>query len=172
MWEKQSISTACHTEEISHWAQRIEKTFSSPWSWWEFCHWLGGDRLTPTLSKGMLWCWAQRGSHPRQTAACCTITGADSVQNLFFAQWLSFWHGFVPLVLFVTASCGDGTKLTENLLTNMKWRSQDPRIARTLNSGRMRGLEINAKGNKDLFPALKYSEQNQMIKLYFIPWKD
>lgn len=35
-----------------------------------------------------------------------------------------------------------------------------------------RWLEATAKGNKDLFPALKYSEQNQLIKLYFIPWKD
>lgn len=52
MWEKQSISIACHTEEISHWAQRIEKAPSSPWSWWEFCHWLSGDGFTPTLSKG------------------------------------------------------------------------------------------------------------------------
>lgn len=59
----------------------------------------------------------------------------------------------------------------ENLPTNMRWRSQDPRIARTLNSGRTRWLEANAKGNQDLFPALKYSEQNLMIKLYFIPWK-
>lgn len=51
-WEKQSISMARHTEEISHWAQRVEKEPSSPWSWWEFGHWLSGDGFTPTLSKG------------------------------------------------------------------------------------------------------------------------
>lgn len=36
----------------------------------------------------------------------------------------------------------------------------------------MRWLEATAKGNKDLFPALKYVEQNQFIKFFFLPWED
>lgn len=113
----------------------------------------------------MLCCWAHRGSHPRKTAACCTTTDADSIQNLFLAQWLSSWHSFVPaLVLFATALCGDGTKLGESSNKHEMeiTGSQDNQDIEQ--DGRTRWLEANAKGNQDLFPALK---QNQRIKFYF-----
>lgn len=71
---------------------------------------------------------------------------------------------------FICCICGDGRKLRERIY-QQTWNG-DHRIPRMLNSGRTRGLDINTKGNKHLFPALKYSEQNKIIKLYFIPWKD
>lgn len=100
---------------------------------------------------------AHDGSHPRKTAACWIMTYADSIQNLFLAHGLRFWHDFVPaLIWFATALHRDGTKLSEgNLLTNTKWRWQDQRIARTLNSGRTRD---------------DWKQLLKEIKIYFLPW--
>lgn len=44
---------------------------------------------------------------------------------------------------------------SENLLTNMKWRSQDPRITKTLN--RMAGQD-------------DWKQMLKEIKIYFLPW--
>lgn len=120
----------------------------------------------------MLCCWSTPWQPPQKNSSLlhhdrCWLNPKPALSSMTeFLAWLCTCSCFICYSLM----WGWHKVQWENILTNMKWRSQDPRIARTLNSG-MRGLEGNAKGNKDLFPALKYSEQNQMNELYSPPWK-
>lgn len=144
-------------EEMSHWAQRTEKAPSSSWSWWEFCHWLSGDGFTPTLSKGNASLLKDTWQPPQKNSSLlhhdrCWLNPKPVLSSMTeFLAWLCTCSCFICYSLM----WGWHKAQWENLLTNVKWRSQDPR---TLNSGRTRGVEANAKGNKDLLPAVKYLE--------------